>query len=464
MAVKASKYNPETGTTVYSGLSNIVAIAPMDFTPPVLTSAASTDTQGDVIISWNEVEGATGGYRVYGYSSTSGEETLASLTSSSWFSTSQTSNTQHLNSATQYRYFIVKPYNSYDDVEGDASNLLKVDPLNLSFSSDSVLHQADTDTPGTKRISWDEVADANGYRVYYYSSSSDSVISETIVTNDTYYDVSNTYYDFTNLSTSNYLYVVVQPYFYSDYYNDTYYGSVGSVCQIDYIHLPEFSSSVQPVSISWSNEEGNAYISFSSTEDYTYIYKYSSTSDLALNTFNTSLFTELYATCSSASNYEVTFPEAGIYDYYAVRNGDDDATSQSFSNVIKVCRGNVSDLQESHSGTYYFGNNGSGTWMSNNQNKDSTDAISVWNTSTTPDMLYYSYDWRVSSESGWDKLTISENSTTKVDAVSGSSYGTISGFVSGDLTIQATYHKDGSGSSGSDCGTLTFTQLYLFFD
>ena len=468
MAVKASKSNAETGTTVYSGLSNIVAIAPKDFTPPVLTSAASEDTKGDIVISWDEVEGATGGYNVYYYFSNSGNETLNSLPlPSASKKTPNTYDTIHLNSTTEYKYVIVKPYNTFDSVEGAPSNLLKINPLNLSFSSTSVPNKTDTDTPTTKRISWEEVADATGYRVYYYSSSSDSVTSSTIVSNNTYHDTENTYYDFTNASTSNYLYIAVQPYFYSEYFNNTYYGTTSSVCQIDYIHLPEFSSSVDPVTLSWSNEEGNAYISFSETADYTYIYKYSSTSDLALGSFNKSLFTEPVDVCSSASGYKITLPAAGTYDYYAVRNGDDDATSESYSNVIKVYS-NVSALQESHNGSYYFTET-AGTWTSNNKGRASTSAVSKWQTSTSADMIYYSCDWTVSSEPSYDKLTIEENSTTKVYAPANKNdkipmSGTISGFVSGNFIIKATYTKDSSQDHGNDCGTLTFTQLYLFFD
>ena len=462
LAVKAIKYPLADNTTGYTDYSNIITINPKDFTPPVLT-VENTETQGEKCVTWEEVEGATGGYKVYYYSSSEEVSVNDVLTNGDMASTQNNFYTLNLNSTTNNYYVVVKPYNTYDNVAGDASDLATISPLNLSFSSESTLQQQNTEESETKRISWDEVADANGYKVYYCSSSNNSLTGNDIVANNTFYTTENTYYDFTNLSTSNYLYVVVQPYFYSSYYNDTYYGTLSSVSQIDYIHLPDFSSSVEPVSLSWSNSEGKAYISFSETADYTYIYKYSSTSDLALDTFDASLLTDLFVVCSSASNYEITLPEEGTYDYYAVRNGDDDATSESFSNVIKVYS-NVNALVESHTGTYYFTNNGSETWTSNNKNRQSSSAVSTWQTSTSADMIYYSYDWTVSSESSWDKLTITQGGTTVVNLVSGSQSNTISGFTSGDLNIQATYSKDNSTDRGSDCGTLTFTQLYFFFD
>lgn len=109
-------------------------------------------------------------------------------------------------------YVIVKPYSSYDNAEGPASNLITLEPLNLEQPSS--INSAATDTPGTKRISWDEVEDATGYRVYLYYSNAESVYTDTIVGSyNNYYDTTNAYYDVTNTRASEYLYVAVQPYF-----------------------------------------------------------------------------------------------------------------------------------------------------------------------------------------------------------------------------------------------------------
>jgi hypothetical protein len=81
----------------------------------------------------------------------------------------------------------------------------------------------------------------------------------------------------------------------------------------------------------------------------------------------------------------------------------------------------------------------------------------------------YSYNWAVSSESGYDKGSINIGGSTVVSAVSGLSGGaTNSGSGSGSVTFPSagswqlatmTYTKDGSGTAGSDTfsGSIAFT-------
>ena len=546
LALKAGKDNSETNTTVYTDYSNIIKIEPIDFSAPVI-SLSDSEIKGDRLITWEAIEGASGGYNVYYWNTSEAPEDVtvsAVLANGYQANTTNLYYTVNLNSATDYVYVIVKPYSSYDNAEGPASNLITLEPLNLEQPSS--INSAATDTPGTKRISWDEVEDATGYRVYLYYSNAESVYTDTIV--GSYYnynDTTNTYYEVTNTSTSDYLYVAVQPYFARSSSYSTVYGTASSPLQIEkYVLQPpvvsiEYGSSPrlswnsvpgansyyiysyasdenldldsfdtdllsyvnytsnsyyyftpgsanyiyfavtsyngsatdysaivkyclqQPPVISWSTN--STIINFSTSDRYDYIYKYTTTDDLDLDNFDTSVFTE-YVTVSYSSSYSsISLPEAGYYDYYAVKSGNGTMTSDSFSNVIKAYAGDVSDLQESHTSTYYFTDDGTGTWKPTNKGVHSSNATSTWTISDNVN-VYYTYYWTVSSESNYDKLTISANGTNQVSNKSGTDYGTITGYSADGLTIQATYYKDTSASSGSDQGTIEFRGLWYFVD
>lgn len=107
---------------------------------------------------------------------------------------------------------------------------------------------------------------------------------------------------------------------------------------------------------------------------------------------------------------------------------------------------------------YYFEQNGD-TWISNNQGQNNTSATTTW-TVTLPESVNVSIPWSVSSESGYDKLTVTLDSNKMVNAVSGDKSGTIETTLSaGTHTLKATYSKDSSGAYGSDCATITLYQI-----
>ena len=127
-----------------------------------------------------------------------------------------------------------------------------------------------------------------------------------------------------------------------------------------------------------------------------------------------------------------------------------------------VCKAKIIEIitqewTESHSGsTYYFVQNGD-VWTSNNKNKNSSSAQSTF-TITLSKNTNISIPWSVSSENKWDKLTITLDGVTKVDAVSGTKTGTITETLSkGTHTLVAKYSKDGSGNSGSDTASITLS-------
>ena len=179
------------------------------------------------------------------------------------------------------------------------------------------------------------------------------------------------------------------------------------------------------------------------------IYKYSCDEDLDTANMDFSLFS--FEQSTSIRKFSIPKPDSQ-YDYYAVKTSYRNQESEEISNVVKVAKENYPELTESHNGAYYFTEN-DGVWSTNNQGHDSTVAQSQWILSSSETI---EIDWSVSSESGYDKLTITVNGIIKVNNVSGSESGTISISSDSETIIVATYSKDGSSSSGSDSATLTF--------
>ena len=121
---------------------------------------------------------------------------------------------------------------------------------------------------------------------------------------------------------------------------------------------------------------------------------------------------------------------------------------------------------ETHTDSYFFErvssdktNTDYNKWKSNNKGKNSTSAISTF-TIDAPKNMEYSFNWSVSSESNYDKLTITCNGTTILNGVSGTKNGTQKiTLKSGTNTLKATYSKDSSSASGEDCATITLPNI-----
>lgn len=113
-----------------------------------------------------------------------------------------------------------------------------------------------------------------------------------------------------------------------------------------------------------------------------------------------------------------------------------------------------SAISINNSSTYRWSASGS-SLTSTNKAHGSTSNYTI--TATAP--MTVSFNYSISSESGWDYLTIYVNGSTVVQ-VSGSQSGEYSRTLNTGDTITFTYKKDGSGSSGSDTAyitNLTFT-------
>lgn len=112
--------------------------------------------------------------------------------------------------------------------------------------------------------------------------------------------------------------------------------------------------------------------------------------------------------------------------------------------------------------SYFFTNTSGNTWTSNNHNINYSEAISEWKINI-PDgaSVTVNIPWTVSSEGGWDKLTISIDNETIINAESGEQYNNtiIKTLSYGRHVLQAQYAKDSSNSYNNDEGTVTLNPV-----
>ena len=107
--------------------------------------------------------------------------------------------------------------------------------------------------------------------------------------------------------------------------------------------------------------------------------------------------------------------------------------------------------------SYAFVDGGDSVWVSNNNSQNSTIASSQW-TLTVPANTEYTITYTVSSESNYDKLTLTLKDKIIVNGISGEqtgSYTIKTGAQEEHYSLKATYSKDSSGSIGDDRATIT---------
>ena len=100
---------------------------------------------------------------------------------------------------------------------------------------------------------------------------------------------------------------------------------------------------------------------------------------------------------------------------------------------------------------------GDGIYKSTNQNQNNTTSTSTFTITTGSTAGTLSFDYAVSSESNYDKLTITVNDTTVANAISGEKSDTysVSATANTTYTIIAKYVKDSSQSKGTDTATIS---------
>lgn len=100
--------------------------------------------------------------------------------------------------------------------------------------------------------------------------------------------------------------------------------------------------------------------------------------------------------------------------------------------------------------TYFFEYT-DGVFKSNNQDRHSTTADTTIVVDISSDV---EVPWSVSSETNYDRLTITVDGVAVVNSISGAQNGTVS-LTAGEHTINLKYSKDGSASSGTDTATFS---------
>ena len=144
----------------------------------------------------------------------------------------------------------------------------------------------------------------------------------------------------------------------------------------------------------------------------------------------------------------------GLYIWYA-----DEARTQLFAPT--TIEGNITaygvKVADVTYGSYKFVDK-DGAMVSNNKGAGSTTASM---TVTVTGNYTFTYNYDVSTESGWDKFSVTETvsgtTTTTVSNASGEDSGTKTATLAAGDSINFAYTKDSSGNSGDDCVTLTFT-------
>lgn len=110
--------------------------------------------------------------------------------------------------------------------------------------------------------------------------------------------------------------------------------------------------------------------------------------------------------------------------------------------------------ENTNNGSYKFVQNGN-KWISNNKSVNSSTATSTWTITLDKD-IDYSFKYKVSSEDGYDKLTITLDSTTIADAISGAGEEITytNTLTAGTHILTASYIKDSSTNRNDDCGYI----------
>lgn len=116
--------------------------------------------------------------------------------------------------------------------------------------------------------------------------------------------------------------------------------------------------------------------------------------------------------------------------------------------TVNITASNVNDYFTVTNGSYYFAGSGS-TFTSNNKGINSSTATTTFTAKT--DMTNLSLTYCYSSETNYDKFTLTVGSTTVANALSGSTTTkTYSGSLKTGEKIVMTYSKDGSSASYND--------------
>jgi len=305
---------------VYSNMSDVTKTDKA--AAPVLTYGAGT-------ISWSTVSEATK-YEIYTYSSTdyyavSDEEAgdqfdvsnlsmLCSVTYSGYMTSNST--------WTEYKYYAVKASDGTNST--GFSNVLRLDPISATAP---VVTVGTADSDGKAQVSWTTVDGATSYLLYTMLSSNDEVEASDVLASGpgiTYYSNST---EIINDSTTYNKFFVIRAVNSSD--TATFDSIVYKVPKYDFSVAPVLTLS--GTTLSWTTDSTGSY--------ETCIYKYTSTEDLDLDSFDMTLFGGdiNYQSSTTSSSMSVSYNTSTENNlYYVVKFYHSIfGYSTEYSNVVK---------------------------------------------------------------------------------------------------------------------------------
>lgn len=437
-AVKAySSYEGE-----YSEFSELVVV-----NKTVMSELYNTDNY----LSWAEVNGATR-YDIYRATS---EDDL--VYASRYTTTTNNYYTANISFTNDY-YYAIKAYNGSTYEYTNLSNAVFISKgtvptvTNLEVSSITFDGSSYSYT-----LSWDAPTNAyyNGYSVLCYSgalatieeaveyfNSFPSAIDSTI----------NITYTVTSLPTGENVYYALRTSTTDSDTGNTGY-AVSNVVELSNIFSSESAITATVsggvFSISW-DEMSNA-------EQY-FVYCVSQPNDiLEINEDLIANYTDIVTTNS------YSFTGTALYNFFLVAGVNADGDVVGVTEPVLVLNDNVteSDWILSSTGTYSFDKVAeTNNWTSNNAGINSSTASTTWTISLVYDVADYEIPYVVSSESGYDEFALTLDGSDILVDVSGeveNSY-TVT-LTAGEHTLIATYSKDSSAESGSDCATITLNPV-----
>ena len=393
--------------------------------------ATPSESNGSVSISWPAVKSAT---RYYIYRATS-EDALTALGNTQKYATIDSDSTSYTASKSYNStyYYAIRAYNSLGEYTAN-SNIVTVEKIPAPTIE---LSENDNLT-----ISWNPVANASAY--YVYRATSEEALNS--LENYQYYTTPNDS-DSTSYTASQeyttYYYAVRA-------YNGSEYTANSNIVTVSKIPAPTIELS----------ESDNVTISWNSVPNATAYYIYRATSEDALKALGNSQ----YYTDSDSTSYTASQSYNSAY-YYAIKayNGTE---YTDLSNIVTIERDtslgeNIYIWEKSSdTTTYYFAEGEEAfVWKSNNQNLGNTTATSTW-TITIPSEVSYTIAYSVSSESGYDKLSVTLDGNNIITNISGEITNTYTITLSaGTHTLVASYSKDGSSNNGADAATITLDKI-----
>ena len=358
-------------------------------------------------------------------------------------------------------YYAVKAYRSSDYTYSSYSDIFKVDQLNSSVNLGVAPYSFDG-TTYTWSAYWDTSSNTSGnwYLLGYSTSDlnyTEADVKSILSQSPSFYQITSTYnnyYNFTKPSSGRY-FLAVACYLYDSILGSNVY-LINDVVEI-YDTFGNSTLTVTPIetdssyALSWDAVDGASYYAIY------YIPKNTSTlymSDSAFDSDPTAIaYTTSYSGIGDSSNRYNFFVVLAL-DSYNDLIGCTNFVFIPTSALITAEWQKVTDT-----GSYYFTASGN-DWTSNNAGINSSSATSSW-TLYVEDSVAIEIPYTVSSESSYDKFSMSLDGTTIVSNKSGEVSSTYSTTLSSGLhTLTATYSKDNVDANGSDSATITLAPVY----